>query len=95
MTTTAPAGTDRDPLKRAAANAAAELVRDGMVVGLGTGSTTAFALEPLALLCDLARGRGVAHHEEGIPGLGHALEPEHLHRGRRARRVHRLPALVV
>jgi ribose 5-phosphate isomerase A len=42
------AGTDRDALKRAAANAAAELVRDGMVVGLGTGSTAAFALEALA-----------------------------------------------
>ena len=48
MSTSAPAGTDRDALKQASANAAAELVRDGMVVGLGTGSTAAFALEALA-----------------------------------------------
>jgi Ribose 5-phosphate isomerase A (phosphoriboisomerase A) len=41
-------GADRDALKRAAADAAAELVRDGMVVGLGTGSTAAFALDALA-----------------------------------------------
>jgi ribose 5-phosphate isomerase A len=38
----------RDALKRAAANAAVELVEDGMVVGLGTGSTAAFAVEALA-----------------------------------------------
>ncbi len=41
-------GTDRDGLKLEAAEAAAALVRDGMVVGLGTGSTAAFALEVLA-----------------------------------------------
>jgi ribose 5-phosphate isomerase A len=39
---------DRDALKRAAAEAAVELVRNGMVVGLGTGSTAAFAVEALA-----------------------------------------------
>jgi ribose 5-phosphate isomerase A len=39
---------DRDTLKRKAAEAAAGLVRDGMVVGLGTGSTAAFALDALA-----------------------------------------------
>lgn len=39
---------DRDALKRAAAEAAVELVEDGMVVGLGTGSTAAFAVEALA-----------------------------------------------
>jgi ribose 5-phosphate isomerase A len=38
---------DRDALKRAAAEAAVELVQDGMVVGLGTGSTAAFAVEAL------------------------------------------------
>jgi ribose 5-phosphate isomerase A len=43
-----PAGADRDALKRAAAEAAVELVEDGMVVGLGTGSTAAFAVEALA-----------------------------------------------
>jgi ribose 5-phosphate isomerase A len=41
-------GTEPDALKRAAAEAAVELVRDGMVVGLGTGSTAAFAVEALA-----------------------------------------------
>jgi ribose 5-phosphate isomerase A len=40
--------TERDALKRAAAAAAVALVEDGMVVGLGTGSTTAFAVEALA-----------------------------------------------
>lgn len=39
---------DRDALKRAAAEAAVELVEDGMVVGLGTGSTAYFAVEALA-----------------------------------------------
>src|SRR5215204_4384034 len=34
--------------KRLAAEAAAELVRDGMLVGLGTGSTVAFLLPALA-----------------------------------------------
>jgi ribose 5-phosphate isomerase A len=42
-----PAGGDQDALKRAAAEAAVALVRDGMVVGLGTGSTAAFAIEAL------------------------------------------------
>ena len=36
-----PANADRDALKRAAAEAAVELVEEGMVVGLGTGSTAA------------------------------------------------------
>ena len=45
---TFPAAADRDALKRAAAEAAVELVEDGMVVGLGTGSTAAFAVEALA-----------------------------------------------
>jgi ribose 5-phosphate isomerase A len=39
---------DRDALKRAAAEAAVKLVRDGMVVGLGTGSTATFAVDALA-----------------------------------------------
>ncbi len=37
-----------DREKRAAAEAAAELVEDGMTVGLGTGSTVAHLLPPLA-----------------------------------------------
>jgi len=39
---------DRDQLKRAAALRAIEEVADGMVVGLGTGSTAAFVVEGLA-----------------------------------------------
>jgi ribose 5-phosphate isomerase A len=42
------ANANRDALKRAAAEAAVDLVQDGMVVGLGTGSTAAFAVEALA-----------------------------------------------
>jgi ribose 5-phosphate isomerase A len=38
---------DRDHLKRAAALRAIEEVKDGMVVGLGTGSTAAFVVEGL------------------------------------------------
>src|SRR5271167_2088093 len=39
---------DRDRLKRAAATRALEEVKDGMVLGLGTGSTAAFFVEALA-----------------------------------------------
>jgi ribose 5-phosphate isomerase A len=49
MSTAAPpSGADREALKRAAAYAAVETVQDGMIVGLGTGSTAAFAIEALA-----------------------------------------------
>ena len=48
MSTARPADAERDALKRAAAEAAVELVEDGMVVGLGTGSTAAFAVDALA-----------------------------------------------
>lgn len=41
-------GGDRDRLKRAAALRAIEEVEDGMVLGLGTGSTAAFVVEGLA-----------------------------------------------
>ena len=41
-------GAELDALKRAAAEAAVKLVQHGMVVGLGTGSTAAFAVEALA-----------------------------------------------
>jgi len=37
-----------DPVKKAAAEAAAQLVQDGMRVGLGTGSTVAYLLPALA-----------------------------------------------
>ena len=42
------AAAETDAEKRAAAEAAAELVGDGMTVGLGTGSTVAFLLPALA-----------------------------------------------
>lgn len=49
MSAAAPsAGNGRDALKRAAAEAAVALVQDGMVVGLGSGSTAAYAVEALA-----------------------------------------------
>ena len=38
---------DRDAEKRAAAQAAAAMVKDGMVIGLGTGSTAHFAVQAL------------------------------------------------
>ena len=38
---------DRDTQKREAAEAAAALVQDGMLVGLGTGSTARFAIDAL------------------------------------------------
>jgi ribose 5-phosphate isomerase A len=41
-------GSGQDQEKRAAAEAAAEFVADGMTVGLGTGSTVAFLLPALA-----------------------------------------------
>jgi ribose 5-phosphate isomerase A len=50
---------NRDALKRAAAEAAVELVQDGMVVGLGTGSTAAFAVDALA-----------RRHRQGLRFLG-------------------------
>ena len=67
---------DRDAEKRAAAEAAAELVRDGDKVGLGTGSTVAPLLPALA-----ARGlrlRCVATSvatEVAARALGLAVEP--------------------
>jgi len=38
---------DRDQLKRAAAHGALDYVRDGMVLGLGTGSTASFVVQAL------------------------------------------------
>ncbi len=46
--TTASADDGRGALKREAAEAAVALVQDGMIVGLGTGSTAAFAIQALA-----------------------------------------------
>jgi ribose 5-phosphate isomerase A len=50
---------EQDALKRAAAEAAVALVEDGMVVGLGSGSTASFAVEAL--------GR---RHQQGLRFLG-------------------------
>jgi ribose 5-phosphate isomerase A len=48
MNTTTSTGSDRDELKREAAEAAVALVRNDMIVGLGTGSTASYAIEALA-----------------------------------------------
>ena len=64
----------RDREKRAAAEAAAALVADGMTVGLGTGSTVAFLLPAL-------KGRDIRcvatsrQTEEAATALGLAVEP--------------------
>jgi ribose 5-phosphate isomerase A len=60
MNASASASDDRrNALKRAAAEAAVELVQDGMVVGLGTGSTATFAIEALG-----------QRHREGLQFIG-------------------------
>jgi ribose 5-phosphate isomerase A len=67
---------DTDAEKRAAAEAAAELVAGGMTVGLGTGSTVAFLLPALAereleIRCVATSPRT----EEAARRLGMAVEP--------------------
>lgn len=59
MPTAPTAGAERDARKRAAAEAAVQLVEDGMIVGLGTGSTAGFAIEALA-----------HRHRQGLRFLG-------------------------
>jgi ribose 5-phosphate isomerase A len=69
--------TDTGSEKRAAARAAAELVEDGMIVGLGTGSTVAHLLDALAER-HLRRLRCVATSpatDERARELGLAVEP--------------------
>ena len=52
--------------KRLAAEASAELVEDGMTLGLGTGSTVAYLLARARAPTALAPVRGhVAPHREG------------------------------
>ncbi|HWM53906.1 MAG TPA: ribose 5-phosphate isomerase A [Solirubrobacterales bacterium] len=68
--------TDADAEKRLAAEAAAELVEDGMAVGLGTGSTVEYLLPALARR-GLSGIRCVATSvatEEQARGLGIAVE---------------------
>jgi ribose 5-phosphate isomerase A len=55
--------TTQDELKQQAAVAAVERVESGMVVGLGTGSTTQFALEHLAELIKIGKLKRIV----GIP----------------------------
>src|SRR5436190_13431943 len=68
---------DADTEKRLAAEAAAELVEDGMTVGLGTGSTVAYLLPALAAR-DLRDIRCVATSvatETAARELGLPIEP--------------------
>jgi ribose 5-phosphate isomerase A len=59
---------DRDHLKRAAAERALDFVENGMVLGLGTGSTASFVIEPLA--ARIARGLAVV----AIPTSEHTAD---------------------
>ena len=76
---------NRDALKRAAAARAVEFVEDGMVLGLGTGSTATFVIEHLA--ARVARGLRITaiptseHTAEIARGLGIPLATfgEHRH----------------
>jgi ribose 5-phosphate isomerase A len=67
---------DHEIEKRAAAEAAAHLVEDGMTVGLGTGSTFAYLLPALAArrldICCVATS---PHTEEAGRRLGLRIEP--------------------
>ncbi len=56
-------GPQQDDLKRQAGERAADLVQDGMVVGLGHGSTAVHAIRKIARLI----GDGVLHDVRGIP----------------------------
>jgi ribose 5-phosphate isomerase A len=68
--------TDVQREKRLAADAAAELVEDGMQVGLGTGSTVAFLLEALAARALQIRCVATSlQTEERARALGLAVEP--------------------
>ncbi|MGH9737812.1 MAG: ribose-5-phosphate isomerase RpiA [Candidatus Acidiferrales bacterium] len=67
--------TEQNQWKKAAAEAATALVRDGMVVGLGTGSTAAFFIEAL--------GKCLAVNGARITGIATSLDAEDL--ARRAR----------
>lgn len=56
-------GVSKESLKEAAARRAAEWIRDGMAVGLGTGSTVRYLLEEIAD----RRGRGEWKRVVGVP----------------------------
>lgn len=63
---------DRDAAKQSAGRAAAALVRDGMRLGLGTGSTTAYALEAI--------GRRVQDEDLDVQGVPTSFAAERLAR---------------
>jgi ribose 5-phosphate isomerase A len=63
---------DRDAAKQAAGEAAATLVRDGMHLGLGTGSTTAYALAAI--------GRRVQNDGLDVQGVPTSFAAERLAR---------------
>jgi ribose 5-phosphate isomerase A len=76
--------TDRDAQKRAAGEAAAALVEDGMVVGLGTGSTAWFVIEALIrrvreglhiVAIPTSERSGAQAREGGIPLTSFAEHP--------------------
>jgi ribose 5-phosphate isomerase A len=68
-----PDGIDRE--KQAAAEASAELVQDGMTVGLGTGSTVAFLLPALARRSlDIVCAATSPHTEHAARQLGLRIE---------------------
>lgn len=72
MTTTDYGLPTTDDAKRAAGEAAAALVEDGMRLGLGTGSTTAFALEAI--------GRRIAEEGLRVAGVPTSFDAERLAR---------------
>lgn len=70
------AGMGAEEEKQAAAEAAAELVQDGMLVGLGTGSTVAYLLPALARRGLTVRCVATSPRtEEAARGLGLQVEP--------------------
>lgn len=68
---------DRDAAKQAVGEKAATLVEDGMRLGLGTGSTTAYALEAI--------GRRIQEEELDVTGVPTSFAAERL------ARAHRIP----
>jgi ribose 5-phosphate isomerase A len=67
---------DVEQEKRAAAEAAAQLVEDGMTVGLGTGSTVAYLLSALARRrLSLRCGASSPRTEQAATELGLYVEP--------------------
>lgn len=76
-----PAASDPDEAKRATGAAAAALVEDGMRLGLGTGSTTAFAIE--------AVGRRVREEGLDVAGVPTSFAAERL------ARLHGIPLLTI